>query len=69
MDGIVECVPNFSEGRDQGTVHALIDAVTSTAGVALLDHSMDADHHRSVLTFVGECVAAKTNTSEAMEAG
>jgi len=53
MDGIVECVPNFSEGRDQGTVHALIDAVTSTAGVALLDHSMDADHHRSVLTFCG----------------
>ena len=53
MDRLVECVPNFSEGRDQGTVQALIDAVTSTAGVALLDHSMDADHHRSVLTFCG----------------
>ena len=53
MDRLVECVPNFSEGRDQGTVHALIDAVTSTAGVVLLDHSMDADHHRSVLTFCG----------------
>ena len=53
MDQLVECVPNFSEGRDQGILHALIDGVTSTAGVALLDHSMDADHHRSVLTFCG----------------
>ncbi|MDC8450561.1 MAG: glutamate formimidoyltransferase [Nitrospira sp.] len=53
MDQLVECVPNFSEGRDQGILHALIDSVTSTAGVALLDHSMDADHHRSVLTFCG----------------
>ncbi|MEQ1846301.1 MAG: glutamate formiminotransferase, partial [Nitrospira sp.] len=53
MDQLVECVPNFSEGRDQGTVHALIDAVTSTADVTLLDHSMDTDHHRSVLTFCG----------------
>lgn len=53
MDRLVECVPNFSEGRDQETLHALIDAVTSAAGVALLDHSMDADHHRSVLTFCG----------------
>lgn len=53
MDHIVECVPNFSEGRNQGTVESLIDAVTSTAGVTLLDHSMDTDHHRSVLTFCG----------------
>ena len=53
MDQLVECVPNFSEGRDQGIVHALIDGVTSTAGIAVLDHSMDADHHRSVLTFCG----------------
>lgn len=53
MDQLVECVPNFSEGREQGTVQALIDAVTSTADVTLLDHSMDADHNRSVLTFCG----------------
>lgn len=53
MDRLVECVPNFSEGRDQGTVHALIDTVAATADVTLLDHSMDADHHRSVLTFCG----------------
>lgn len=54
MDQLIECVPNFSEGRDQKIVHALIDAVASTAGVVLLDHSMDADHHRSVLTFCGD---------------
>lgn len=53
MDQLIECVPNFSEGRDERTIHALIDAVTSTPDVALLDHSMDADHHRSVLTFCG----------------
>jgi glutamate formiminotransferase len=53
MDQLIECVPNFSEGRDQRILHALIDAVTSTNGIALLDHSMDADHHRSVLTFCG----------------
>ncbi|MGE3976197.1 MAG: glutamate formimidoyltransferase [Nitrospira sp.] len=53
MDRLVECVPNFSEGQDRETLQALIDAVASTAGVVLLDHSMDADHHRSVLTFCG----------------
>jgi len=53
MDQIVECVPNFSEGRNRATIQALIEAVTSTAGVALLDHSMDPDHHRAVLTFCG----------------
>ncbi|MDH5741050.1 MAG: glutamate formiminotransferase, partial [Nitrospira sp.] len=53
MDQIVECVPNFSEGRNRATTQALIETVTSTAGVALLDHSMDSDHHRAVLTFCG----------------
>jgi glutamate formiminotransferase/glutamate formiminotransferase/formiminotetrahydrofolate cyclodeaminase len=53
MDQIVECVPNFSEGRNPATIQALIDAVTSTEGVVLLDHSMDMDHHRAVLTFCG----------------
>ncbi len=53
MDRIVECVPNFSEGRNQTTVQALLDAVTLTPGVVCLDHSMDPDHHRAVLTFCG----------------
>lgn len=50
---LIECVPNFSEGRDRAVVDAIADAVRSVAGVALLDVEMDADHHRSVLTFVG----------------
>ncbi|HSL03800.1 MAG TPA: glutamate formimidoyltransferase [Nitrospiraceae bacterium] len=54
MDRIVECVPNFSEGRNQTTVHALAQAVESVPGVWLLDQTMDRDHHRSVLSFAGE---------------
>ncbi|MDE3040876.1 MAG: glutamate formimidoyltransferase [Nitrospirota bacterium] len=54
MDRIVECVPNFSEGRNQTTVRALVNAVESVPGVWLLDHTMDRDHHRSVLSFAGE---------------
>lgn len=50
---IVECVPNFSEGRNEATVRALIEAVRAVPGVALLDHTMDVDHHRAVLTFAG----------------
>ncbi|MDF0642848.1 MAG: glutamate formimidoyltransferase [Nitrospira sp.] len=58
MDHLVTCVPNFSEGRNRTTVRALIRAVQSVPGVALLDWTMDPDHHRSVLTFVGEPDAA-----------
>ena len=54
MDRIVECVPNFSEGRNQTTVRALAHAVESVPGVWLLDQTMDRDHHRSVLSFAGE---------------
>jgi glutamate formiminotransferase/glutamate formiminotransferase/formiminotetrahydrofolate cyclodeaminase len=54
VDQIVECVPNFSEGRNQRTVRALVHAVESVPGVWLLDQTMDRDHHRSVLSFAGE---------------
>ncbi len=54
MDRIIECVPNFSEGRDPATVQALVDAVASVRTVRLLDRTMDRDHHRSVLTFIGD---------------
>ena len=53
MNRLVECVPNFSEGRDRTIVQALLDAVTSTDGAVLLNHTMDHDHHRSVLTICG----------------
>ena len=51
---IIECVANFSEGRDASRVDALVSAIRSISGVVLLDREMDADHNRSVLTFVGE---------------
>lgn len=53
MNPIVKCVPNVSEGRNPATIQALIAVVTSVPGVWLLDHTMDPDHHRSVLTFAG----------------
>jgi glutamate formiminotransferase len=53
MEPIVECVPNFSEGRDVGIVCAINQAIGSVVGVRVLDQTMDADHHRSVITFAG----------------
>ena len=54
VERIVECVPNFSEGRNQATVRSLVNAVESMPGVWLLNRTMDRDHHRSVLSFAGE---------------
>jgi glutamate formiminotransferase len=53
---IVECVPNFSEGRDLRRVAAIIAAMR-VEGVHLLDWSMDADHNRSVVTVAGDPAA------------
>jgi len=53
MSTLVECVPNFSEGRDKAKVDAIVDAL-KVEGVYLLDREMDADHNRSVITLVGE---------------
>lgn len=50
---IVECVPNFSEGRDAAKVDAIVEAIRSVRGIAILDREMDADHNRSVVTFAG----------------
>jgi glutamate formiminotransferase/glutamate formiminotransferase/formiminotetrahydrofolate cyclodeaminase len=54
MPKIVECIPNFSEGRNPATIQVLIAAVESVPGVRLLDRTSDPDHHRSVLTFAGD---------------
>jgi glutamate formiminotransferase len=53
MQTIVECVPNFSEGRDAGKVDAIVQALLDGPEVYLLDREMDADHNRSVITLVG----------------
>ena len=53
MSQVIECVPNFSEGRNPDVIQALVALVRSVPGVALLDESHDTDHHRSVVTFAG----------------
>jgi glutamate formiminotransferase len=50
---LIECVPNFSEGRDAAKMDAIVAAITAVPEVTLLDREADADHNRSVLTFVG----------------
>ena len=53
MASLIECVPNFSEGRRPEVVEEIVRAVRSIDGVTLLDHSRDATHNRSVVTFAG----------------
>lgn len=60
MSALVECVPNFSEGKDKTKVDAIV-AAAKAAGVTILDVETDADHNRCVLSFVGRpdaCVEA-----------
>ena len=64
MTDVVECVPNFSEGRRTDFVDALAAAVSSTRDVVLLDRTSDVDHNRSVLTFAGP----SPQVADAMEA-
>jgi glutamate formiminotransferase len=50
---VIECVPNFSEGRDEEVVRSIVDAIGSAHGVLVLGWEMDRDHNRSVVTFAG----------------
>jgi len=54
MNQILECVPNFSEGRDLAKVEKICDCFRGKEGVRLLDYSSDYDHNRSVVTVIGE---------------
>jgi len=54
MQRIVECVPNFSEGRDPAVINAITDAIRGVPGLKLLSAEMDKDYNRTVVTFVGE---------------
>ena len=54
LNTIMECVPNFSEGRDLAKVERIVDAFRGKAGVKLLDYSSDKDHNRTVVTVIGE---------------
>jgi glutamate formiminotransferase/formiminotetrahydrofolate cyclodeaminase len=71
MKKIVECVPNFSEGRRPEIMGRIVGAIQTVKGVTLLDQEMNADHNRAVVTFIGEpepCVeAAFRGIKKAME--
>jgi glutamate formiminotransferase len=54
MDKVVECIPNFSEGRRKEVVDEIVGEIKKVRGVKLLDVESDADHNRSVVTFIGE---------------
>ena len=53
MNRLIECVPNFSEGRDLTKVDALVEAMSAVPGACVIDRMSDADHNRSVITLVG----------------
>jgi len=71
MKRLIECVPNFSEGRDAAKVEALVAAMSGVPGVYVLDQEMDADHNRCVITLAGEpdavAEAALLGTGKALE--
>ena len=67
MNKIVECVPNFSEGRDLEKVEKIVQAFRAKEGVKLLDYSNDKDHNRMVVTAIGEPEALQKTIIEAVE--
>ena len=71
MKRLIECVPNFSEGRDAAKVDAILQAMSGVPGVYVLDREMDADHNRCVVTLAGDpeavAEAAIRGTGRAME--
>jgi len=66
MNQIVECVPNFSEGRDTAKMEKIIDCFRGKEGIKLLDYSHDTDHNRMVITAIGSPEAMKTTMIEAI---
>ncbi|MGD8868027.1 MAG: glutamate formiminotransferase, partial [Gemmatimonadales bacterium] len=54
MERIVECVPNFSEGRNDAVIKEITDSIQTVAGVRLLDVDPGRNTNRTVVTFVGE---------------
>jgi glutamate formiminotransferase len=59
MTRLVQCVPNFSEGRRPEVVHSIVEAIRSAGSAKVVDYSWDADHNRSVVTVLGEPEAVK----------
>ena len=66
MNKIIECVPNFSEGRDLQKIEKIVEPFRGKEDVKLLDYQNDEDHNRSVVTVVGEPEALKSAVIESM---
>ena len=64
----MECVPNFSEGRDLGTVEKIVLSIANVKGAAVLDLTSDFDHHRTVITFAGSPGAVEGAAFQAVAA-
>lgn len=64
---IIECVPNFSEGRDQQKMETIVEPFRTVEGVTLLDYQSDKDHNRMVVTVVGEPEPLKEAVVAAVE--
>ena len=66
MNKIVECVPNFSEGRDLEKIERIVNVFRGKENLKLLDYSSDKDHNRMVVTVTGEPEAVKNSIIEAV---
>ena len=66
MNKIMECVPNFSEGRDKQKIEKIVECFRAKENVKLLDYSSDSDHNRTVVTVVGEPEELKNAVIEAI---
>ena len=59
MNKLVECVPNFSEGKDKVIIKKILDEIESVEGIQIWNSSSDPAHNRTVVTFVGRTEAVK----------
>jgi len=66
MNKIIECVPNFSEGRDKEKIEKIVECFRGKDNVKLLDYSNDEDHNRLVVTVVGEPAPLRDAVIEAI---
>ena len=66
MECIMECVPNYSEGRDRDKIEKIIDAFRGKDDVKLLDYTSDKDHNRSVITLIGAPAALRDAVIESI---
>lgn len=64
---LIECVPNFSEGKRPEVIDQIISAITSVKGIKLLDKESDASHNRSVITFIGPAESVEQAAFKAAE--